>query len=135
MTRAALSDTDVMLAALLFALNGAISLVFGLRLEFSLAIAAVRMLVQLAAMGFVLKFVFLQSSVLWTAAVAIVMLLIAGYDLWQQQERLPTASATQPCCSPLAWPRSTLLPSSSLPAPGTRRVTCCRSSAWCSAAR
>ena len=87
MTRAALSDTDVMLAALLFALNGAISLAFGLRLELSLAIAAVRMMVQLAAMGFVLKFVFLQSSALWTAAVAIVMLLIAGYDLLQQQER------------------------------------------------
>jgi putative ABC transport system permease protein len=87
MTRAALSDTDVMLAALLFALNGAISLAFGLRLELSLAIAAVRMMVQLAAMGLVLKFVFLQSSAPCTAAVASVMLVIAGYDLWQQQER------------------------------------------------
>ena len=57
---------DLGLAALLLVVNGAISLAFGLRLETSLAVAAVRMVVQLAAVGFVLKFVFAQSSPLWT---------------------------------------------------------------------
>ncbi len=65
-----LSVLDLGLAALLLVVNGAISLAFGLRLETSLAVAAVRMVVQLAAVGFVLKFVFAQSSPLWTLAIA-----------------------------------------------------------------
>ena len=105
-----------MLAALLFALNGAISLAFGLRLELSLAIAAVRMVVQLAAIGFVLKFVFAQSSPLWTAAVAMRDGAVAGYDLWQRQERrfkgwwtYGLGNATLLFAA--AWPRSTPWPS------------------------
>ena len=82
-----LSSTDLALAALLLVANGAISLVFGLRLEASLAVATVRMGVQLAAVGYVLKFVFAQTSPLWTLLVVVVMVLVAGYELVQRQER------------------------------------------------
>ena len=45
------------------------------------------MAVQLAAVGFVLKFVFAQTSPLWTLLVALVMVLVAGFELVQRQER------------------------------------------------
>ena len=82
-----LSNLDLALAALLLVINGAISLALGLRLEASLAIAAVRMAVQLAAVGFILKLVFAQTSPWWTVLVALAMVLVAGYELAQRQER------------------------------------------------
>lgn len=84
-----LSPIDLALAAALLIVNGVISVVFGLRLERSLAIAAIRMIVQLAAVGYVLKFVFEQTSPWWTALVALVMVLAAGIELAQRQERRP----------------------------------------------
>lgn len=87
MSTVELSVLDLALAALLLVVNGAISLLFGLRLEASLAIAAVRMGVQLGAVGFVLKFVFAQTSPLWTVLIALVMVLVAGTELVQRQER------------------------------------------------
>ena len=82
-----LSAADLGLAALLLLVNGLISLAFGLRLERSLAIAAIRMTVQLGAVGFVLAFVFAQTSPWWTALVALVMVAAAGFELMQRQER------------------------------------------------
>jgi putative ABC transport system permease protein len=82
-----LSWVNLGLAAVLLVINGAISLAFGLRLEVSLAVAALRMAVQLAAVGFVLKFVFAQTSPLWTLLMALVMVSVAGYELTQRQER------------------------------------------------
>ena len=54
----ALSGGDLALAALLLVVNGAISLAFRLGLAVSFGVAAVRMGVQLAAVGFVLNFIF-----------------------------------------------------------------------------
>jgi UDP-glucose/iron transport system permease protein len=82
-----LSAIDLVLASLLVLINGVISVVFGLRLERSLAIAAVRMTVQLGAVGFVLAFVFAQTSPWWTMLIALVMVAVAGYELMQRQER------------------------------------------------
>ncbi len=87
MSTVELSVLDLALAALLLVVNGAISLLFGLRLEASLAIAALRMGVLLGAVGFVLKFVFAQTSPLWTVLIALVMVLVAGTELVQRQER------------------------------------------------
>jgi putative ABC transport system permease protein len=87
MSLVALTPIDLALAALLLIVNGAISVAFGLRLEHSLAIAAARMVVQLAAVGFVLKFVFDQTSPLWTALIALVMVGVAGFELFQRQDR------------------------------------------------
>ena len=109
-----LSVLDLGLAALLLVVNGAISLAFGLRLETSLAVAAVRMVVQLAAVGLVLKFVFAQSSPLWTLAIAVVMVAVAGWEVSQRQERRfaqggggATGSATRRCFWQAGSPRST----------------------------
>jgi putative ABC transport system permease protein len=82
-----LSGLDLALAALLLVANGGISLAFRLGLEVSFGIAAVRMAVQLAAVGYVLKLVFAQTSPLWTLLIALVMVLVAGYELVQRQER------------------------------------------------
>ena len=82
-----LSTFDLALAALLMAVNGAISIGFRLGLEKSLAIAALRMVVQLVLVGLVLKFVFVQSSPWWTALVALVMLAAAAHESVSRQER------------------------------------------------
>jgi putative ABC transport system permease protein len=82
-----LSGLDLALAALLLVANGAISLAFRLGLEVSFGMAAARMAVQLAAVGYVLKLVFAQTSPLWTLLIALVMVLVAGYELMQRQER------------------------------------------------
>jgi putative ABC transport system permease protein len=84
-----LSVLDLALAGALLVLNGVISVAFGLKLERSLAIAAVRMVIQLAAVGYVLKFVFEQTSAAWTVAIALVMVLVASLELVQRQERRP----------------------------------------------
>jgi putative ABC transport system permease protein len=87
MSYVALSPLDLVLAALLMAINGFISIGFRLGLEKSLAIASVRMVVQLALVGLVLKFVFEQSSPAWTALVALVMLAAAAYESVSRQSR------------------------------------------------
>lgn len=84
-----LSTVDLLLAAGLLIINGAISVVFGLRLERSLAVAAARMVVQLTAVGYVLKFVFEQTSPSWTVFIATIMILVAGFELMQRQEKRP----------------------------------------------
>ncbi|MFX9081411.1 ABC transporter permease, partial [Acinetobacter baumannii] len=62
-------------------------LAFGLKLERSLAIAAVRMVLQLSAVGFVLKMVFAQTSPAWTALLAMVMAMVAGFELISRQDK------------------------------------------------
>lgn len=82
----ALSYWDLVLAAVLILLNGAISIYFRLGIERTLFIAAARMTIQLMAIGFVLKFIFAQTSPLWTVALALVMVLMAGYEVGARQE-------------------------------------------------
>jgi putative ABC transport system permease protein len=80
MSAVPLSTLDLALAAALILINGAVSLGFGLGLERHLAIVSLRMVVQLAAIGLVLKFVFTQTSPWWTVALAAVMIVAAGYE-------------------------------------------------------
>ncbi|HMN36652.1 MAG TPA: iron export ABC transporter permease subunit FetB [Hyphomicrobium sp.] len=68
-----LSFSDLAIAAALVLLNGAISFAYRLKLEKSLALASLRMIVQLAAVALVLRFIFLQVAPLWTIAFAAVM--------------------------------------------------------------
>ncbi len=82
-----LSILDLALAALLLVINGALSFAFGLRLELSLMVAALRMVVQLSAIGMLLKFVLEQTSPGWTALVGLAMVLLAGFELFRRQER------------------------------------------------
>ncbi|MFA5901231.1 MAG: iron export ABC transporter permease subunit FetB [Hyphomicrobium sp.] len=81
MTYVSLSYWDLLLAAALLIANGAISWAFRLGLEKSIAIAAARMVVQLALIGVVLKFIFSQASPLWTLIMALVMVVAAAVEI------------------------------------------------------
>jgi putative ABC transport system permease protein len=85
MSGVALSPGDLALAASLLIVNGAISVAFGLKLERGLALAAVRMVVQLSIVGYVLRFIFEQTSPAWTLLVALVLVLVAGFDLYRRK--------------------------------------------------
>lgn len=86
MTYVSLTYGDLLLASLLILINGAISIGFRLGLERTLFIATLRMCVQLGAIGFVLKFIFAQTSPLWTVALALAMILVAGREAGARQE-------------------------------------------------
>lgn len=83
----ALSYWDLAMAASLIAINGMLSVYFKLGLERTLLIAALRMTVQLMAIGFVLKFIFAQTSPLWTLALALCMVLFASREAMARQTR------------------------------------------------
>lgn len=83
----ALTYWDLALAAALILINGGLSLLFQLGIERTLLWNAVRMAVQLMAVGFVLKLVFTQTSPLWTLVMALVMILVAGYEVMARQTR------------------------------------------------
>ena len=76
---------DLVLAALLLLVNGLLSVAFRLGLERTLAVAAVRMVAQLGLIGFVLKLLFVQTSVLWVILAALVMAGVAGHEVWARQ--------------------------------------------------
>ena len=95
MTMPALTLLDVGIAALLLAINGAVSIALRLGLEKSLAVATVRMIVQLSLVGLVLRFVFAETSLLWTLGVALVMLGVAAYEVAARQTPRFTGWMTQ----------------------------------------
>lgn len=82
-----LSMVDVALAAMLILLNGLVSWAFRLGLERSIAIAALRMIVQLALIGLVLKLIFEATSPLWTVVAGCLMVVAAAYEISSRQER------------------------------------------------
>jgi putative ABC transport system permease protein len=76
------------LAASVFVfMNAALSLIFRLRVHRSLLVAAIRMAVQLALVGLVLTTLFSAVSPLWTGLAALGMVLLAGHEAAQRQER------------------------------------------------
>ena len=85
MSYVALSYSDLLFAAILILVNGLISLRFSLGLERTLLIATLRMVVQLSLIGFVLKFIFAQTSPLWTMALALIMVAVAGREVLARQ--------------------------------------------------
>lgn len=87
MTYIALDNRDLALAALLVVLNGGLSIALHLGLERQLAIATVRMVVQLLLVGLVLQTLFSLVSPWWTGLAALAMLLFAGREILARQER------------------------------------------------
>ncbi len=85
MSYVVLSYWDLVFAASLLFINGILSLVFSLKIERSLLFAAARMCVQLMAIGFVLKFLFAQTSPLWTVGLGLIMILFAGREVVARQ--------------------------------------------------
>jgi putative ABC transport system permease protein len=78
---------DLGLAATLLLVNGLVSVAFRLGLLKRIAVAALRMVLQLAVVGLALKFIFEVDSPLWTALFALIMLCAAGYEVSVHQER------------------------------------------------
>lgn len=83
----ALTYWDIAMAASLILINGLLSFAFRLGLERTLIIAALRMSVQLIAIGFVLKFIFIQTSPLWTVGLGLLMVLFAAREAIARQTR------------------------------------------------
>lgn len=77
--------SDLFCAAALLAINALISLVLRLGLGMTLAVAVVRMGLQLAALGYALKVVAAAGSLAWTTALALAMLVAASRALMQQR--------------------------------------------------
>jgi len=87
-----LSYWDVGLAALLLCVNGGLSVWLRLGMERQLAIAALRMVVQLGLVGLVLKALFAAVSPWLTAAAVLVMIGFAGYEAMSRQTRRMTGA-------------------------------------------
>jgi len=78
---------DLALAALFVLVNGGLSIALNLGIHRRLAIAAIRMVVQLALVGLVLTTLFALVSPLWTGLAALAMVLFAGREIMARQER------------------------------------------------
>jgi putative ABC transport system permease protein len=78
----------VLAAASVFVfIDAGLSIIFRLGIHRSLLIAAIRMVVQLALVGLVLTTLFSVVSPLWTGLAALGMVLFAGREATQRQER------------------------------------------------
>lgn len=82
-----LTFSDLILAGLLILINGFLSILLHLRLEKQLAIATIRMIIQLWLIGIVLHLLFEAMSVYWTALAALAMILFAGQEIMARQEK------------------------------------------------
>ncbi len=87
MTYIPLDNTDVLLAAALLLINGLISVWFALGLGRSLLVAATRMVVQLAIVGLMLRWLFSSVSPWLTFSFALIMVGFAGYEAMARQEQ------------------------------------------------
>ena len=83
----ALSYWQLAAASVFVLIDAALSVFFGLRVHRSLLFAAIRMVVQLALVGLVLTTLFSVASSMWTGLAALVMVLFAGHEAAQRQER------------------------------------------------
>lgn len=81
----AIGYQDVAVAALLLVANGALSVRFGLGLERRIAVAAIRMVVQLSLIGLTLHALFSVASPWLTGAAAVIMLAFGGHEVLARQ--------------------------------------------------
>lgn len=81
-----LSYVDLLAGFILVLLNAGLSLLLNLGVGRPLVVAAVRATVQLLLVGLVLKFVFGSSSLWLILGVALVMTLLATYEVWSRQK-------------------------------------------------
>jgi putative ABC transport system permease protein len=82
----ALTYGDLAIASLLVLVNGALSMVLDLDLHRRLAVATLRMVVQLSLMGVVLTALFRIVSPFWTALAALIMVAFAGREVSARQD-------------------------------------------------
>lgn len=82
-----LSVFDLSLAAGLVIIMAILSFVMQLKMSQLIIVAALRTVVQLLLIGFVLKWLFAQESFIWIAGMWTVMLLVAGREIMARQTR------------------------------------------------
>jgi putative ABC transport system permease protein len=82
-----LSPLDLGIAASLVVLDLVLSIALSLGLQKRIAIATVRMVVQLVAVGYVLRFVFALDNPAATFGIVAIMLLVAGREVAARPER------------------------------------------------
>jgi len=82
-----LTPGDIAIGATLIVLDGILSLVLRLDLHRQLAVATVRLVLQLVLIGFILRLVFAIASPLVTLAVVLVMVAIAGREVAARPEQ------------------------------------------------
>ena len=83
----ALSYWELAAASIFVLVNAGLSVMFGLKLHRSLFVAAIRMVVQLTLVGLVLTTLFSVVLPLWTGIAALGMVLFAGHEAAQRQNR------------------------------------------------
>jgi putative ABC transport system permease protein len=86
-TLISLTPQDLAVAASLIVFDAILSLIFKLGLHWKIAIASVRMVVQLVAIGFVLKFIFALNNPAVTLLLIVVMVLVAARETAARPER------------------------------------------------
>lgn len=90
MTYMPLSLTDLALSSILLVISGALSMALGLGLTKNIAVSAVRMVLQLALVAVLLKFIFEVNAPQWTLLFAAIMFAGAVYEtVSRQTRRLP----------------------------------------------
>lgn len=82
-----LGVVDLSLAALLLLLLAFCSFKIGLGIEKRIVFSGLRMTVQLLLVGLVLKVLFASGSFPLVLSMSLVMLLVAGYEVWARQKR------------------------------------------------
>jgi putative ABC transport system permease protein len=82
-----LGPGDLALAALLVVASAVLAWALRLGISRSLLVAGSRMVIQLVLVGLVLKVVFEQTALAWIVLMAIVMLMVAGYETTARQKR------------------------------------------------
>ena len=87
MTTVLLSPTDLAIAASLVVVDAGLSFALKLDLHRRIAVAALRMTVQLVAIGYVLRFIFKLNNPAATLGIALIMLLVAGREVAARPER------------------------------------------------
>lgn len=87
MTYIQLDLVDLAIAGSLVLLNGGLSLFLHLHIGRQLLFSAIRMIVQLLLVGFVLTTLFSLISPFWTGLAALLMILFAGREIMARQER------------------------------------------------
>ena len=83
----ALNYWELAAASVFVFIDAGLSVLLGLKVHRDLLVAAIRMTVQLALVGLVLAALFSVVSPLWTGIAAFVMVLFAGHEAAQRQER------------------------------------------------
>ncbi len=85
MTIIPLSIQDLLIAASLVLLLAGASFGFRLSIEKQLIISALRTVIQLSLIGYVLKFLFQQEKLIWIAIMAVIMVVVGGKEVAARQ--------------------------------------------------